>query len=458
MEEYAPDIIEAFAKIAANRKKKRAAAEAAEMAHLNAVERANNKATRVIDRSTGLPIFVPASESMDTSRYIAEMPELGTIVRQGEGGTEAKYKDLLFNLINQNPGGWQTESTTTNPRYDFIDTTMPDGHEMRTRRKDLQKDYDEGNPYPTLGMVKAPAKREIKTDPNSGQQYYSNEYTGRGDQVTPNLQTIQNIYNETGTDPEDIYRDYKLNIPTVGVKKKQVELKKAEEEFDFDKPETINVDGTKRFAQWDKKSGKYYDANSLKPIEGDKLKWGTFQHKSGKGDSRQLLHDDRGNVFITNNDGSRVDVTGQYEKIKDTTPVYSLFGEGRENKVLSDEFQLVRKNITSHLKQTDPTADGDKWLFAPFFSKASLDPDKLSEMGETLVKEGWRTREEMVNVKNSPEAMNEIRWDVLAKKGAITPSQLKILKAGKKKWEELTNKLPADSKWFDDNEKFGFPE
>ena len=380
---YSEDVIKTFMAIAQKRKKERQLAENAAMSNLNTMERAANKPTKIWDAESQTEIWVPASEAVGkpTSQPFGEQ-RVDVVFPGSDGIGETKRSIKREDLPTT---GYQTSFTQKNPLQELVEFVKADGSKQKGTYEDILKSYIAGQPVPSKGIQVAPPEIQIKEDENTGRGREFNKYTGLGNYINPEQK----------------------DEPTIDFQKKQSEIQKS------------------------------------KRANRDKLKYGTFKHRSGKGEPKQLLHDDYGKIFMQNQDGAVVDVTAQYEKIKDTTPEYSLFGEGKEAKLRSDEYNLIRKNIQSKLKIQDPAADGDLYMNAPFFNpkaENTENPLGLTEIASKLVNDGWFTPEEMTKFKSlPPEELDKQRWDVIARKAGLTQTQKEIYKRGNKLWKEKTN-------------------
>ncbi len=353
--EYSDDIIEAFTKIALSKKRKRAAATAAQTANLNAIERAENKLTSVIDRASGLPIYVSAREAVDTSKYIAKLPELGNIVKQGLGGTESVNKDLVWNLINQNPEGWQSGLTSMNPQ-NTLKTVQDNETERYATQGDILDNIINGTEVrqgPTSNII-AP---EVITGPDD-KKMLLNKFTNQSDSIQLSQEEIALRAKSQEIDPKTVIDNYN---------KSHTSLKE---------PKNItNSRGEVVLGSWDSTKGKYVDLNNgevldeVKPYIASKKasapQWHSLSDKDGKTikarydvDKKEYFHPVSNKKI--NTDGFQL----ISNKLSKTQIVDSIFGDTKTG--AKSRWNSLDNDFSSAINISDPANRGDMFLTAPY--------------------------------------------------------------------------------------------
>jgi len=224
-DQLAGDIVKSLAELLKKRRAGRDAMVAAQLKRNNAIELAQNKAAKYWSPEAQAMVWGTAQEAagMPTEQPWGEQ-RVDTVLPGAGGVGEATWSMKNEDLPTT---GYQTGKTTVDPTQVFQEYVDEFGNTRDLPYADKLKIYNEGGQLGDKGLLVAPPKKDVKTDPISGQQFYSNEYTGRGDQVVPNTQTVENIYNQTGMSPEDILKDYQLNVPIAGKQKTAFDLEES---------------------------------------------------------------------------------------------------------------------------------------------------------------------------------------------------------------------------------------
>ena len=397
-DQLAGDIVKSLAELLKKRRAGRDAMVAAQLKRNNAAELAQNKATKYWSPEAQAMVWGTAQEAagMPTEQPWGEQ-RVDTVLPGASGVGEATWSMKNEDLPTT---GYQTGKTTVDPTQVFQEYVDEFGNTRDLPYADKLKIYNEGGQLGDKGLLVAPPKKDVKTDPISGQQFYSNEYTGRGGTVTPGPAEIEKMLlsnNQPITDKneQDILDKYYKS--TIG--------KQKEAEIDYGAGTPLEDEDGNSFQAFQK--GNQYVRSDGSIVENPKK----YYKQSERTDSRkrgtfikdgvpeELFYDNQGLTYKEIN-GKMQQVTG-YQPYKappagpkqDKNPgLFSEMFKDQPHKISQwgQIYDDVEKRMRSKYNMVD--SSGATWNV---FNPLKTDTGNRTGTAKKLVLLGWFSESEM---------------------------------------------------------------